>query len=231
MRIATVMAAVAVLHTSALAAPSAETLFDEGQAAYDQGDYRRAIDRWQKSYRLSKEPALLYNIALAYSSADDCEHALSTYKQFIALDPTSEQRSLAEESARGLDAKCVSPAEPQAEDTDGGRNLRLAGLVTGGAGAALVVTGLLFGRRASTLGDEVTDACSDPTDPCDWDMQKDKDATGRRYSAIGYTLDVVGVVAVAGGALVYFLGDRKSSVTVSPTPRDGGAVLSLGGHW
>ena len=225
------IAAVTALHTGALAAPSAEALFDEGQFAYDRGDYRRAIDRWQKSYRLSNEAALLYNIALAYSSADDCEHALWTYKQFIALDPTSEKRALAEESVQELEAKCGLPTKGRAEDADAGRNLKLAGLVAGGAGAALVVTGLLYGRRASTLGDEVTSACSDPLDPCDWAAQQDKDATGRRYSMIGYTLDVLGLAAVAGGAVMYYLGDRKSRVTVSPTSRDGGAVLSWGGRW
>jgi hypothetical protein len=100
--------------------------------------------------------------------------------------------------------------------------------MTGGAGVVLTATGLLFGRRASTLGDEVTNACSVS---CDWAEQRSKDVAGRRYATIGYTLDVLGLAAIAGGAVMYFLGDRTSGVTVSPTSHDGGAVLSWRGRW
>jgi hypothetical protein len=92
----------------------------------------------------------------------------------------------------------------------------------------LFVTGLALGKHASTLGDEVTSACSTS---CDWEVQKDKDAAGHRDAAIGYTFDVIGIAAIAGGAVMYYLGDRANSVAVSPRPREDGAVVSWSGSW
>ena len=233
MRITIIVATIVALRSTALAAPTAEALFNEGQAEYDRHNYALAIDRWQEAYRLSKEPALLFNIAHAYRLANDCERALSTYKSFIAADPTSERRQDADELVRELEGKCGAPpahidqeAHP-VESARSGQNLRIAGIVTGSSGAALLVTGLLFGYRASTRGDQVTETCSTS---CNWAEQKSKDASGRRDAAIGYTLDVVGIAAIAGGAIMYYL-DREHAVTVAPRPRDGGAVVSWSGSW
>ena len=233
MRIVIVVAAIVVLKSSVRAAPPAEELFNAGQEAYDHHDYALAIDRWQESYRLSKEPALLFNIAQAYRLANDCENALSTYKRFIATDPMSEKRQLADDFVRDLEGKCGPPPhvveDPHpVENTRSGQNLKLAGFVIGGSGVALLVGGLLLGKHASTMSDEVTSTCSVS---CDWAMEKDKDTAGRRDGAIGYALDAVGVAAIAGGAIVYYLGDHKHAVTVSPRPREGGAVVVWNGSW
>lgn len=254
MKTALVILAIAALGGIAAAEPSAEDLYAEGQAAYDRADYPTAIERWRASYEMSGEAGLLFNLAQAQRLAGNCAEALATYKKFLAADSdlVSEQHKLAEDFAQELDAKC--PAEPVrhiehpvaprlnlvpglnlgGELTDrndrpaSGRSLRVAGLATGGAGVALLVTGLIVGRHANTLGDEVTNACATS---CDWADQKSKEAAGRRDAKIGYALDGVGVAAIAGGALMYYLGSRTSTVGVAPPARDGGAVLSWSGSW
>ncbi len=239
MRITIIVATIVVLCSAALAAPTAEELYNAGQAAYDGHNYALAIDRWQEAYRLSKEPGLLFNVAQAYRLANDCENALSTYKHFIATDPTSERRHDADELVHELEGTCGSlpshivaprPVETTRplENTRPGQQLKLAGLVIGGSGAVLLVSGLVLGKHASTLGGEVTSACATS---CDWAIQNGKDAAGRRDAAIGYALDVAGVAGIAGGAIMYYLGDRAHAVTVSPRPRDGGAVFTWSGAW
>jgi tetratricopeptide (TPR) repeat protein len=244
MRAATILIVLATLATLRGAAraddPSpAEILYEEGQSAYKRADYAAAVAKWQASYDLSGESGLLFNLAQAYRLSGDCGRGLATYKRFIAADPTADQRPLAEDFTRELERTCtkqtavVPPAPKPApsysvdRDTRPGRTLRIAGLATGGTGVAVLATGLLFGHHAQAIGGEVTDAC---VTSCDWTVQKSKDAAGRRDATIGYALDVVGVAAIAGGAVMYYLGS-KSTVTVTPTPRESGAVVSWRGSW
>ena len=237
MRAIVTVTILAALGAGAHAEPSAEQLYDEGQQAFDRGDYTTAVSHWQSSYELSGLPLLVLNIAQAYRLAGNCGRALATYQQYIALDPTSEQRRLAEGFVGELDSRCGQPVkrtevppvgEVALEEVHRGRGLKIAGLATGSAGAALLVTGLLFGRRALTLGDEVGRACEQG---CDWGSLKDKDARGRRYATVGYALDALGVAAIASGAVMYYLGSRGGTVTVTARPREGGAVVSWNRSW
>lgn len=232
MRFVVVIVVLVVFLRCVQAAPSAEDDFNAGEVAYHQGNYALAVERYEEAYRLSREPALLYNVAQAYRLAGDCEHALSSYRQFIAADPASERRRLADELIGELDPKCgrPTPSSPVAQPlkNNAARRLEIGGLATSGAGAALAITGLLYGRRASTLGDEVSAACS-PS--CDWSEQRSKEATGRRDATIGYTLDAIGVAAIVTGAVMYYIGSRESGVTLAPRMQDGGMSVTWSTHW
>lgn len=238
MRTLIAVAILAALGASAHAEPSAAQLYDEGQRAFDQGDYATAVARWRSSYQLSRLPLLVLNVAQAYRLVGDCESALGAYRQYVALDPTSGQRALAEGFIGELEPRCGQPVKhaevpPVAEaslvgETRRGHSLRLPGLATGGTGAALVATGLWLGYRASKLGDEVSRACSTT---CNWNEQRGKDADGRRDAAIGYVLDTVGVAAIAGGAIMYYVGTGRTAVVISPQPREGGGVVTWSGSW
>jgi hypothetical protein len=254
-KIVLIIAAIAALEMTAIAdGPTAEDLYSQGQAAYDKADYQTAIAKWQASFDLSGESGLLFNLAQAKRLAGDCAGAFVTYRRFMDADADhgSEQHQLAEDFARELAVTCkppapVKPADPQPpldaglnlgdrlnspndrgpRDRGSGRTMRVAGLVTGGTGIAVIATGLLIGSHAQTLSGEVTDACRTS---CDWAAQKDKDAAGRRDATIGRVLDVAGAAAIAGGAVMYYLGVRERGVTVAPKP-EGGAVLSWSGSW
>jgi hypothetical protein len=231
-----IIAVLALIEGSATAAPTSETLYNEGQAAYDHADYATAIVKWSASYDLSGANDLLFNLAQARRLSGDCGGALATYKRFIANDPTSEQRPLADDFVRELKPQCRAQASIQALIVDPpvtrpGQRLRLAGLVSGG-GIVLIATGLGLGHHAQSIGDEVTRAC---VTSCDWTVLKDKDAAGRRDAAIGYALDTVGVAAIVGGAILYYLGsNRKDDVHITPlTARthESGMILSWSRPW
>jgi hypothetical protein len=255
MKIAVLIIAIAALETVAFAQPSAEDLYTEGQAAYDHADYATAVDKWQAAYDLSKESGLLFNLAQAKRLSGDCAGAITTYRRFLAAnadDTASEQHKLATDLARELEGTCpAKPAvippptlvdHPKLDDGinsaprlsdpqfDGrsGRSWKIAGLATGGVGIVTIAIGLGLGHHGTSIGGEVTTACQTS---CDWAAQKDKDARGRREVTIGKTLDVIGVAAVAGGAIFYYLGVRQETLTVAPAPSGNGGVLSWSSSW
>lgn len=250
MRRVLIIVAIAALKTSAIAdtPSSAESLYVEGNDAYHKANYPVAIAKWQASFDLSGESGLLFNLAQARRLSGDCEGAIATYRRFMSADPdqTSEQHKLAQDFTRELEPTCKplappAPVDPQPKldgrlnlddrltrhEDRSGRSLRIAGIATGAGGIAAIVTGLVLGQHAQGLADEVTTACRTS---CDWTMQKDKDAAGRRDATIGRVLDVAGVAAIAGGTVMYYLGAREN-VTVTPAPGEHGAVLSWSGSW
>jgi tetratricopeptide (TPR) repeat protein len=242
------------LTTTALAQPGPEVLYTEGQAAYDHRDYATAIAKWQAAYDLSKESGLLFNLAQAQRLAGNCTGALASYRGFLATDPEagSDQRKLADEFAKELDAQCptakpvvpaltapktaisdpaasVGPREPRPltiSSSSSGRRWKIAGLATSGVGIVTLAIGLGLGRHGSEIGAEITAACRTS---CDWSALKDKDVQGRREVAIGRVLDVAGIAAIAGGAIFYYVGHRRQDVAI--TPRDGGAVVAWSRSW
>ena len=251
MKIAVLIVAIVTLETVAFAQPGAEDLYTAGKAAYDRTDYKEAVAKWQASFDLSKESALLFNLAQAKRLSGDCAGAIVTYRHFIATDAdkTSEQYKLAKELARELEGTCPVTPPPKVVDpttlddrltsvaglndhesgrSRPGRTWKIAGLVTGGAGVVMFAVGLGLGHHGAAIGDEITAAC---TTSCDWAALKDKDARGKREVTIGKTLDAVGVAAIAGGAVFYYLGMRQETLTVKPAPGGGGGVISWSRSW
>ena len=237
-----IVATVAIvgLEAAAHAAPTAEDLYAEGQAAYDRADYATAIAKWQESYQLSGESGLLFNLAQAKRLAGNCTEALATYRRFLAADPAADpQHDLSRELTRELEGRCggfdrqkidLKPASGDLYHDHGdspGHTLRIAGLMTGGVSLATIATGLYFGHRAQTLASEVTTACSAE---CDWATWRDKDAAGRRDATIGHVLDVAGAIGIVGGGIMYYLGQQRT-VTVVPSSHEGGAIVSWSGSW
>ena len=253
MKISLIIAAITALESTAAADPptaedstssTPESLYTEGQTAYDRTDYATAIARWHAAYELSGEPSLLFDVAQAQRLSGDCSAALETYEHFVAIDPdpTSGQHALAEDLSRELATRCGAGPDPAPSDQaqrlnlvgglsrskDDGQALRIVGLATSGAGALTLTIGLGLGHHGQTLGDEVTRAC---TTSCDWSAQKSKDAAGRSDVAAGRALDALGGVALVGGAVACYFGYRESSLAITPRPSDGGAVVTWSGSW
>ncbi len=112
-----------------------------------------------------------------------------------------------------------------------GRTKKLAGIIVGSAGLAAIAVGVGLGVHASALGNEVTLDCSTS---CNWPNEQNRDAAGRADATIGHVLDALGALAVAGGAVSYYLGDRERAITVAPIgtqSHENGAVLSWRTSW
>jgi serine/threonine-protein kinase len=239
-----VLTALVLATRVASADPTAEQLYKDGQAAYDDKRYDDAVVAWQQSYDLSKLPALMFNLAQAHRLAGHCTKAVEAYKSFLTLDPKSDERPSAEQFLRELEP-CPEPLKlppkpidhkptilpsgmgtEHVEDRGGGK--RMAGLITGGAGIAVFATGLYFGNRASSIANEVEAACEMG---CEWSTLESKDASGRSAATLQYVFYGVGAAAIIGGATLYFLGARARETRVFVAPTAGGATAAISGRF
>lgn len=112
--------AIAVIAPSAFAqAPTpaqiekAKKAFAEGKKAFDAGDFPEAIQKFKESYNLSKNPKLLYNVAIANESAGQDDIALFYYRKFLTdAAPDDAQRPDAETRKKALEVKFSGGATP-----------------------------------------------------------------------------------------------------------------------
>ena len=65
----------------------AKKAFGEGKTLFEKGDFPEAVAKFKESYNLSKNPVLLYNIALANESAGQDDIALFYYRKFLTDAP------------------------------------------------------------------------------------------------------------------------------------------------
>jgi len=197
-------------------AGDAERLYNEGQAAYDAKRYDAAIAAWDKSYGLSKLPALVFNLAQAHRLAGHCTQAVEHYQRFIALDPQAEDKPAAEQFVRELSPCPTTPIDKPTVEyqlVDRGAGKRRAGMIAAGAGVAVFATGLYFGSRASTIANEIEAACAMG---CEWSELESKDNAGRRDGFLQYPLYAVGAAGIVGGISLYLLGKSKTRVMIEP---------------
>ncbi len=236
MKLAAVLA-ISLVARVAHAEGDAEKLYQEGQAAFDAKKYDEAIAAWDKSYTLSKLPALVFNLAQAHRLGGHCTKAVEAYKRFLSLDPRSSERPDAEQFLRELEPTCPAPVNTYVKTVpdvklrfeDRGKGQRRAGLIVGGAGLAVFAAGLYFGSRASSLASEVDSACAMG---CEWTPElADKESSGKSAQTIQYVLYVVGVAGVAGGAALWFKGDGKRRISVEQPKTGNGAVVGLAGRF
>lgn len=235
MRRAALVAALVLLARVAHADGDAEKLYQEGQTAYDEKRYDDAITSWDKAYALSKLPALMFNLAQAHRLAGHCTKAVDAYQRFLTLDPASTEKPDAEQFLRELQP-CPDAPKPKPDRTapvvvgqhveDHGGGKRRAGLIVGGAGLAVFATGLYFGSRATSIANEVQDACEMG---CEWATLEDKDASGRRAQSLQYVFLGVGAAAIASGAVLYYLGKSDKHVVVEYAKT--GAAVGVAGRF
>jgi tetratricopeptide (TPR) repeat protein len=235
-------AAMMLVAGAALAQPSdAERLYNQGQQAYDAKNYGAALEAWQRSYELSKLPALVFNIAQAQRLHGDCRAAVDSYRKFVELDPTSSERADAETWLKELQPcpvakpppKVITPpvgGHPPKTEPPGhpGQTKRVVGLTMIATGVAVAATGLWFGNKASSLADELDADCADG---CAWDTIRDKDAEGRSAERTQLVLYGVGAAVAITGGIVYFLGARERPGTITVAPRSDGAVVGWRGSF
>ena len=82
----------------------AKKAFAEGKSLHDQGKLAEAVEKFKESYRLSKNPLLLYNIGLTLDEAQQKDAALLYYRKFLSDAPAdAAQRSAATERVKVLE--------------------------------------------------------------------------------------------------------------------------------
>ncbi|HKA91650.1 MAG TPA: hypothetical protein VKE22_28500 [Haliangiales bacterium] len=238
----------------------AKAHFRAGETAYRAGDYDKAIVEYQAAYVLVMRPQLLFNLGAAYrrkgevtGAASDKRQALEYYRKYVEAEPDGKGAADAKRFIEILERETAEPspaepapapeppgpppepapvasAPPAATDVAAERpraTYRVAGAITAGAGVALVAAGVYFGLRAKSLSNELSDLADGGT----WDQSK-YDA-GRAANRNMYIFGGLGVAALAGGAVLYFvLGrEREPGVAVLPAAAPQGGGLQVVGRF
>jgi hypothetical protein len=212
---------------------AAQGLFAAGKTSFNEADYGRAITYWEDAYsRDCTAHLLLMNLARAYelnAQKDKALVALETYQQRnpgsaqdealskriqklreqITAERLEEQPAAAPSDvvvpAAPVVAKAPPPARPK--PAAGGGKRSIAPLIVAGAGGALMIGGgIVWGGALADLGD-IEDQCGN-RDPCASpnasELVDDGNAARKRANISG-AFAGVGVAALVGGVLWYFL--------------------------
>ncbi len=111
-------------------------------------------------------------------------------------------------------------APPPPSAVDHGKNLRLGGLIAGGVGVASFVAAGIFGTQAKDAARNVEMVAASGGN---YDQVKDQDSRGRTAQGREAVSIIIGVVALAGGGVLYYLGARHPATEGAP-PSGGPAV-------
>jgi tetratricopeptide (TPR) repeat protein len=93
---------------------AAKEAFAKGKASFEKGNFGDAVEFFKESYRLSKNPLLLFNIGITFERLMNKEMAVFYYKKFLEDAPAdAAQRADAEKSLAALEGKApeVKPDE------------------------------------------------------------------------------------------------------------------------
>jgi len=89
--------------TNSTSGRRARRLFAEGADAYARGKYEEAIDLFLEANKLEPNPALAYNVGVAYEDTGDAASALRWYREYLREDPNANDRSAVELRVKRLE--------------------------------------------------------------------------------------------------------------------------------
>jgi tetratricopeptide (TPR) repeat protein len=231
---------VAILALSAVAR-AAEPLTDDeagkrhylsAQAYFDQASYEDALREYQASYRLSKYPAILYQIGLCQQRLGLVSDAIASFEKYLELDPQSKRRVSVEATVQNLkerkkqqDAKAApapSPAPLVAGTPKGGTSRWLApGLVLGLAAACLMTGAALTG--AAWADHEALKTASDPG-TTDYLARVD---SAESLANGGFALLAIGGAAAVVDVVLWAVAAKRARARAMWAPAGGGAAWSF----
>jgi tetratricopeptide (TPR) repeat protein len=197
----------------------AKKLFDDGAAAYTQGNYEAAIEAWSKAYEISKKPLIFESIANAYERLGEAKKAREYLAKWRDVAPKDEQ-DLLDARIKNLDARVIRDEEletarkVEAEKSGraeeernrqrapgGGGGTSVPGVVLIGVGGAAVAVGVTLDIIAGIRRPAPDTACKtvDTGQICK-SSSRDAISSSNTLALAGDILWIVGAAAAVGGA-------------------------------
>jgi tetratricopeptide (TPR) repeat protein len=215
--------------------------FEAGTDHYAAGRYDEAIRRFQAGYALVPRPNFLVNIGQSYRKLGNLVRAKEAYVAYVrALPEKSALRDqalqvlaeievqLQDQSGSSRPGTAITGLHPEAQPTSTAILPPPAppappsklgpwlGIGVGGAGLALVATGVGFQMRAKAASDSLASASrrGDPFDPAE-------ERAGKRAEKIGNGLFAAGGAVMAAGLLLFLVIDAAAgpSTAAADGPR------------
>jgi len=98
---------------------AARAAYDEAERLYQLGRFEEAIASYEKAYALDRQPAFLYNIALAHrrqfeidGRPEHLRRARELYRNYLRAEPTTPRRAAIEKIIDELGARLEKEKEP-----------------------------------------------------------------------------------------------------------------------
>jgi len=217
-------------------------LFEQSDKAYKAGKFEQAADLLRKAYGIYPEPILLYNLGRALEGMGDAKDAVDEYEHYLHVAKHVDDRGAIERRIETLKAQlekqqeadhppppppppALPPQPPPAATPVIEDELDVpatVGWVAVGTGGALIVTGALFGWRASANHD---DAVNEPVQTKAADLQ----STAQHDATIANVMLAIGGAIAIGGGVYELLHHRSDEETTQVSISAHG--ISVGWAW
>ncbi len=253
------LADTAIPASPAEARAQAKKYFDQGALDYTQGNYEAAVEAWQKSYDLSKEPLIFENIGNAYERLGKPKEARDALSKWREVAPP-EEHTILDRRIANLDQRIQREEEEErrkkAEEEElkkradahgpgGGEVARgpafsIPGVIIGSVGLAAVIAGVAVDGAAASKRPDASTACKKSgTSQLCLASAKDDIKTSNTLAVAGDVTWIIGAAAVATGGVLLLTYKRPTSkeppktgrVDVVPVAGPGGGGLFLEGRW
>ncbi len=206
------------------------------KAAFDEGEYPRAIDYWEDAFRRDCSALLLLlNLSRAYELNDDPERGIVALETYLARSPTTapdreqlqrrletlQQKAKAKREAAAAPPPPVpaapppqpSPAPPPAETAPPAPTSRplLPLYVAGGGLAVAAGSAIYYFASAGPDLDHYESLCGSDHKSCPTSSDSSKANSARTAVVVSNVVTGVGLAAAAGGVIWYFLQSPEES--------------------
>lgn len=206
------------------ASRDAEAIAKRAFEAYNRGDYKTAVALYDQALKLAPAAALYFNIASIYDKKlASPEQAITYYRKCLASPDTNADLTLKSIARIQLLSQRPSDAVPPPQvkaaplpvPTEApGHGMRVAGVVTGVIGLAVLGAGLGFGLNAKLKLDDARKDC----DGKQCFTQAGFDAMGAASTSATFAtaLSSAGGVALGVGIGLYVFAPRRAEVLKGP---------------
>jgi hypothetical protein len=216
---------------------------------YKLAEYKEALAGFKEAYRLTEEPALLFNIAQCHRMMNEKPEAIRFFRNYLndAGDAPNvrEVREIIarlekeiEDEKASKNAPPAGLAAPKSEPPPGPtpaivapapagppfptRPLKIAGLTLLGVGVASVILGATFAGLAGSAAHQASSPADGVFHPADEDRMN-------LYQNLDIAFFVTGGILVAGGLSAFLVGQLHRNIEVAPTagPGHAGATVTV----
>jgi tetratricopeptide (TPR) repeat protein len=227
----------------------AKAHFLAGQSYYEQASYTDALKEFNEAYRISKKPALLYNLARCHEALEQYGEAVTLLERYLQDDPDASdretietriahlkqrQRAVEQERPRPLETPAppgVAPAPPAPAAAAAPPRKRKWTWIVGGVGVAALAgalgTGIASQLEYNSLASSCTNNKCSPSKVSDPQGRIDR---GRQLALATDVLWPVGAAAVAASVVLFVVEGRHPAThaRVAPwlTPSSGGLAVA-----
>lgn len=208
--------------------------FNAGLAYYEDGRWENAAREFEESYRITRHPDVLYNVAQSYDRLDRHDEAIAAYRGYLEQQPNASDRATVERRIEELEARVAAersdPAEqpasaPSSPETE---SPSIVPYVVLGVGGALAIAAGITGAMALSTHSDLEETCGGPCPP---DRQDDVDR-GEALALWSTLLTAGAIVGIGLGVTLLVVGtgssERESArleLVPGPTPAGAGARL------